>query len=226
MCTQVNLSCPTSYPTDVTVSFSCVPGSLPSVRHVYIGTNGSIEIHSNAVETGHIGCNGTVTTSNLSGKNVSELFTFGKLCVCVCVCEHVLITTVISTDSTDVQLLDAKPSESVTGAITLWMKLARNSSLLEIVVNVINSHGKLVFSTTANRSLHQREINLTTDILPVDQYTISVLSCYNKSLTISKTVNITHSNYSTPSPSTTVPPSTTTAVPSPTRTPSAPTTSE
>ena len=85
VCTQVNLSCSPSYPTDVTVSFSCVPGSLPSVRHVYIGTNGSTEeIRSDAVETGHIGCNVTVTTSNLSGKNISELFTFGKLCVGVC----------------------------------------------------------------------------------------------------------------------------------------------
>ena len=143
-----------------------------------------------------------------------------------CTCEHVLITTIISIDSTDVQLLVTKPSELVTGAIDLWMKLARNSSLLEIVVNVTNSRGKLVYSTTTNRSLHQREVNLTTDVLPVDQYTVSVLSCYNKSLTLNKTVNITHSNYSTPSPSTTVPPSTNTAAPSPTRTPSAPTPSE
>ena len=139
-----------------------------------------------------------------------------------------LITTVISTDSTDVQLLDAKPSELMTGAIDLKIKLARNSSLLEIEVNVINSRGKLVYSTTANRPLHQREVTHTTDILPVDQYTISVLSCYNKSLTLNKTINITHSNYSTPSltPSLSIPVLSTTVVPSSIVTPTTPTTSE
>ena len=140
-----------------------------------------------------------------------------------------LITTIISTDSTDVQLLDAKPSELTTGAIDLWMKLARNSSLQVIVVNVTNSRGILVYSMTIERSLHQREVTHTTDVLPVEQYTISVLSCYNMSLVRSEMVNITRSNYSTPSlthsPSLSVSPSTTIAVPSPTRT-STPTTSE
>ena len=50
-------------------------------------SNGSIEeIHSDDIETGHIGCIVPVTTSNLSGKNISEIFSFSKLCVCVCVC--------------------------------------------------------------------------------------------------------------------------------------------
>ena len=57
----------------------------------------------------------------------------------------------------------------MTGAIDLWMKLAKNSSLRVIEVNVTNSRGILVNSTRIERPLHQREINLTTDILPVDQ---------------------------------------------------------
>ena len=147
---------------------------------------------------------------------------------CVCVYNNSCIDHYISTDSTDIQLLDAKPSELMTGAIDLKIKLARNSSLLEIEVNVTNSRGKLVYSTTANRSLHQREVTHTTDVLPVDQYTISVLSCYNKSHTISKTISITHSNYSTPSitPSLSIPVLSTTVVPSSIGTPTAPTTSE
>ena len=90
-----------SYPTDVTVSFSCVPSS--SVRRVRIASNGSIEeIHSDDIETGHIGCIVPVTTSNLSGKNISEIFSFSKLCVCACVCEcecvcvSVFVTTHVS----------------------------------------------------------------------------------------------------------------------------------
>ena len=95
----------------------------------------------------------------------------------------------ISTDSTDVQLLDAKPSEITTGAIDLWMKLAMNSSLRVIEVNVTNSRGNLVNSTRIERPLHQREVTHTTDILPVDQYTVSVLSCFNKSLIYSQQDN-------------------------------------
>ena len=150
----------------------------------------------------------------------------------MCVCNNSCADHYISVDSTDVQLLDAKPSELMTGAIDLWMKLAMNSSLRVIEVSVTNSRGNLVNSARIERPLHQREVTVTTDILPVDQYTISVLSCFNKSLTLNKTISITHSNYSTPSPSTTVPPSTSaillstsTAVPSSTGTPS-PTPSE
>ena len=114
----------------------------------------------------------------------------------MCVCNNSCADHYISVDSTDVQLLDAKPSELMTGAIDLWMKLAMNSSLRVIEVSVTNSRGNLVNSARIERPLHQREVTVTTDILPVDQYTISVLSCFNKSLTLNKTI-------STPSPSTT-----------------------
>ena len=138
------------------------------------------------------------------------------VCVCVCVCHHYIL----STDTTDVQLLDAKPSNR--GAINIRIKTAKNSSLIEIPVKITNSIGELVYFTTANRSLQKRVVELTTDILPKDLYTISVALNFNKSLTVNKTINITRSDYSTPSvtlsPSSSIVVSVTT-VPSPTRIP-------
>ena len=150
--------------------------------------------------------------------------------MCACVRVQKLITTNLHAGSTDVQQLVARPS-NITGAIDLWIVLARNSSQQpkEIVVNIFDSHGILVTSTTPNRSLQERVFTATTKILPIGWYTVSVLSCYNKSLTINETVNITRSNYSTPSltpfpspsPSSSPAPSTTpvpssTGVPTPT----------
>ena len=125
---------------------------------------------------------------------------------------------ILSTDTTDVQLLDAKLSKH--GAINITIKIAENSSL---PVKITNSIGELVYFKTANRSLQKRMVKLTTDILPKDLYTISVPLNFNKSLTVNKTINITRSDYSTPSvtlsSSSSIVVSTTTAVPSPTRTP-------
>ena len=140
-----------------------------------------------------------------------------RVCVCVCVCHHYIL----SIDTTDVQLLDVKPSKR--GAINIRIKIAKNSSLIEIPVKITNSIGELVYFKTANRSLQKRVVKLTTTILPKDLYTISVPSSFNKSLSVNKTINITRSDYSTPSvtlsSSSSIVVSTTTAVPSPTRTP-------
>ena len=119
-------------------------------------------------------------------------------------------------DTTDVQMFDAQPLNGVDdlGAINCSVRVAINSSVLELMVNITGSSGRR-FGAHVMRTIDQRVVSGTTMMLPVDIYTLnlSVLTSTGFQYSnFSKRVNITHSNYSIP-----------TSTPTPSSTPISPT---
>ena len=102
-------------------------------------------------------------------------------------------------DTTDVQMFNAHQDS---GKIYFTFEVAINSSILQFIVNVLNSNGKNV-SIPVWRTSDQRKLTSETMVLPVGLYYLSLFAWESSHSTyvstdITMSVNVTWSNYSSP----------------------------
>ena len=117
-------------------------------------------------------------------------------------------------DTTDVQMFNA---HQTSGKIYFIFEVARNSSVQQFMVNVSSSTGKNV-RIPVWRTGNQRQITNETMLLPVGLYYLSLFArtSHNYVFTnIAMSVNVTWSNYSSPTPTFTPSPTFTLASPTP-----------
>ena len=101
-------------------------------------------------------------------------------------------------DTTDVQMFNAHQDS---GKIYFTFEVAINSSILQFMVNVSSSTGKNV-RIPVWRTSDQRQLTNKTMVLPVGLYLLSLFArtSHNYVFTnITMSVNVTWSNYSSPS---------------------------
>ena len=103
-------------------------------------------------------------------------------------------------DTTDVQMFNAHQDS---GKIYFTFEVAINSSILQFIVNVSSSNGKNV-SIPVCRTSDQQQVTNETMVLPVGLYYLRLFA-WDPSLNyvftdiITMSVNVTWSNYSSPS---------------------------
>ena len=103
-------------------------------------------------------------------------------------------------DTTDVQVFTAYQNS---GKIYFTIKVAINSSIQEFIVNVSSSTGKNV-SIPVRRTSDQQQLTNKTMVLPVGLYYLTLFardSSHNYVFTnVTMSVNVTWSNYWSPTP--------------------------
>ena len=113
-------------------------------------------------------------------------------CIVIFVCVYI--------DTTDVQIFNAYQNS---GKIYFIVEVAINSSVQQFIVNVSSSTGKNV-SIPVWRTSDQRQLTNETMLLPVGLYYLRLFaweSSLNYVFTnITMSVNVTWSNYSSPTP--------------------------
>ena len=168
---------------------------------VHIASNNTTKvIQSGPVEAGHKNCSALVVSSNLSGETINESHVFSKLysVFSFAVVGFVMFVCVLFIDTTDVQMFNAHQNS---GKIYFTFKVAINSSLLQFTVNVLSSTGKNV-NIPVWRTSNQRQLSNKTMVLPVGLYYLSLFAWDSSntyvSTNIAMSVNLTWSNYSSP----------------------------
>ena len=113
----------------------------------------------------------------------------------------IVILFVYFIDTTDVQMFNAHQNS---GKIYFTFEVAINSSILQFMVNVSSSTGKNV-SIHVWRTSNQRQLTNKTMVLPFGLYCLSLFAWDSSHSTyvstdITMSVNVTWSNYSSPTP--------------------------